>query len=98
MPSIGGGTKLIRTLRAGAAEDVCSGAGEAVTDSSAEITGEGDFPGIGEEVGVGDSCAAATEAKLAIRNAKLIVLVMSSEVETSRTLPKYREIPRLRSG
>ena len=88
MPSIGGGTKLIRTLRAGAAEGVCSGAGEAVTDSSDEITGEGDFPGIAEEVGVGGSCAAATEAKLAIRNAKLIVFLMSGEIETSGTLPK----------
>ena len=88
MPSIGGGTKLIRTLRAGAVEGVCSGAGEAVTDSSDEITGEGDFPGIAEEVGVGGSCAAATEAKLAIRNAKLIVFLMSGEIETSGTLPK----------
>ena len=59
-----------------------------MTDSSGEIIGEGEFPGIAEEVGVGGSCAAATEAKLAIRNAKLIILVMSSEVETSRTLPK----------
>ena len=88
MPSIGGGTKLIRTLRAGAAEGVCSGAGEAVTDSSGEITGQGDFPAIAEEVGVGGSCAVATEAKLAIRNAKLIILVMSGEMETSGTLPK----------
>jgi len=88
VPSIGGGTKLIRTLRAGAAEGVCSGAGEAVTDSSGEITGVGDFPAIAEEVGVGGSCAVATEAKLAIRNAKLIILVMSGEMETSGTLPK----------
>jgi len=87
VPSIGGGTKLIRTLRAGAAEGGCSGAGEAVTDSSGEITGEGEFPGIAEEVGVG-SCAAATEARLAIRNAKWIVFLMSGEIETSGTLPK----------
>jgi hypothetical protein len=32
-----------------------------VTDSSGEIRGEGDSPGIAEEVGVGDSCAAAAE-------------------------------------
>ena len=83
----------MRTVLAGEAEGVCSGAGVVVTDSSGEIKGEGDPPGIAEEVGVGDSCAAATEAKVATRNAKLIFLVMSSEVETSRTLPKkYREI------
>ena len=59
-----------------------------MTDSSGEIRGEGDSPGIAGEVGVGDSCAATTEAKVATRNAKLIFLVMSSEVETSRNLPK----------
>ena len=77
----------MRTVLAGEAEGVCSGAGGVVTDSG-EIRGEGDSPGIAGEVGVGDSCAAATEAKVATRNAKLIFLVMSSEVETSRNLPK----------
>ena len=78
----------MRTVLAGEAEGVCSGAGGVVTDSSGEIRGEGDSPGIAGEVGVGDSCAATTETKVATRNAKLIFLVMSSEVETSRTLPK----------
>jgi len=78
----------MRTVLAGEAEGVCSGAGGVVTDSSGEIRGEGDSPGIAGEVGVGDSCAATTEAKVATRNAKLIFLVMSSEVETSRNLPK----------
>ena len=78
----------MRTVLAGEAEGVCSGAGGVVTDSSGEIRGEGDSPGFAEEVGVGDSCAATTETKVATRNAKLIFLVMSSEVETSRTLPK----------
>ena len=78
----------MRTVLAGEAEGVCSGAGVVVTDSSGEIRGEGDSAGIAGEVGVGDSCAAATEAKVATRNAKLIFLVMSSEVETSRNLPK----------
>ena len=78
----------MRTVLAGEAEGVCSGAGGVVTDSSGEIRGEGDSPGIAGEVGIGDSCAATTEAKVATRNAKLIFLVMSSEVETSRTLPK----------
>ena len=78
----------MRTVLAGEAEGVCSGAGGVVTDSSGEIRGEGDSPGIAVEVGVGDSCAATTEAKVATRNAKLIFLVMSSEVETSRNLPK----------
>ena len=84
----------MRTVLAGEAEGVCSGAGVVVTDSCGEIRGKGDSPGIAEEVGVGDSCAVATEAKVATRNAKLIFLLMSSEIETSRTLPKkYREIP-----
>jgi hypothetical protein len=88
----------MRTVLAGEAEGVCSGAGVVVTDSSGEIRGEGDSAGIAVEVGVGESCAAATEAKVATRNAKFIFLVMSSKVETSRTLPKkYREIPRLRA-
>jgi hypothetical protein len=78
----------MRTVLAGEAEGVCSGAGGVVTDSSGEIRGKGDSPGIPGEVGVGDSGAATTEAKVATRNAKLIFLVMSSEVETSRTLPK----------
>src|SRR5437762_11765925 len=78
----------MRTVLAGEAEGVCSGAGRVVTDSSGEIRGEGDSPGFAEAVGVGDSCAATTETKVATRNAKLIFLVMSSEVETSRTLPK----------
>ena len=78
----------MRTVLAGEAEGVCSGAGGVVTDSSGEIRGEGDSPGIAGEVGVGDSCAATIEAKVATRNAKLIFLVMSSEVETSRNLPK----------
>jgi|SRR6516164_4898378 len=83
----------MRTVLAGEAEGVCSGAGGVVTDSG-EIRGKGDSPGIAGEVGVGDSCAVTTEAKVATRNAKLIFLVMSSEVETSRTLPKkYRGIP-----
>ena len=81
----------MRTVLAGEGEGVCSGAGLVVTDSSGEIRGEGDSPGVAEEVGVGDSCATATEAKVATRNAKLIFLLMSSEVETSRTLPKSIE-------
>ncbi len=45
----------MRTVLAGEAEGVCSWAGEGVTDSSGEISGEGDSPGIAEEVGAGDS-------------------------------------------
>ena len=55
--------KLIRTLLAGEGEGVCSGVGEGGTDCSGEIEGEGDSPGVGEEVGVGDSCAAAIATK-----------------------------------
>ena len=63
MPSIGGGTKLIRTLLAGEDEGVCSGVGEGGTDCSGEIEGEGDSADVGEGVGVGDSCAAAIATK-----------------------------------
>ena len=59
MPSIGGGTKLMRTLLAGEGEGVCSGVGEGGVDCSGEIEGEGDSPGVCEGVGAGDSCAAA---------------------------------------
>ena len=87
----------MRALLAGDAEGVCSGAGGGATDSSGDIRGEGDSSVI-EGIGVGDSCAAATDAQMAIRNAKLTLVVMSSEVERSLTfLREYREIPRLRS-
>ena len=84
MPSIGGGTKLIRTLLAGEAEGVCSGLGEGGADCSGET--DGDSPGIGEGVGVGDSCASAKEDKTAIANARIAFVLMSSEVETSLTV------------
>ena len=60
----------MRTLLAGEGEDVCSGVGEGTIDCS-EIEGEGDSPGIGEGVGVGDSCASAKEHKMTIANARL---------------------------
>ena len=53
----------MRTLLAGEGEGVCSGVGEGGTDCSGEIEGEGDSPGVGEEVGVGDSCVAAIATK-----------------------------------
>ncbi len=86
MPSIGGGIKLIRTLLAGEGEGVCSGVGEGGTDCSGETEEEADSPGVGEGVGVGDSCASAKEDKMAIANARLAIVVMSSEVETSLTV------------
>jgi len=55
--------KLMRTLLAGEGEGVCSGVGEGGTDCSGEIAGKGDPPGVGEEVGLGDSCAAAVTTK-----------------------------------
>jgi len=97
-PSNGGGTKLTRTLLAGEADGVCTAAGGAVKDCSGEIETAGDSSGVTEAVGLGDSCAAATEAKRAATNAMLTVLIMSSEIETSPgLLSEYREIPRLRS-
>jgi hypothetical protein len=64
VPSIGGGTKLIRTLLAGEGEGDCSGVGKGTIDCSGEIEGEGDSPGVGKGIGVGDSCAAAIAAKV----------------------------------
>ena len=63
MPSIGGGTKLIRTLLAGEGEGVSSGVGEGAIGCSGEIAGEGDSPNVGE--GVGNSCAAAIATRAA---------------------------------
>jgi hypothetical protein len=60
--------KLIRTLLAGEGEGVCSAVGEGGTDCSGEIEGEGDSPGTGEEVGVGDSCAAVIATKATQEN------------------------------
>ena len=73
----------MRTLLAGDGEGICSGVGEGGTNCSGEIEGEADSPGVGEGVGVGDSCASAKEDKMAIANARLALVVMSSEVETS---------------
>lgn len=64
VPSIGGGTKLIRTLLAGDDESVCSGVGgvgEGIVDCSGEI--EEDSSAVAEGFGVGDSCAVAIATK-----------------------------------
>jgi hypothetical protein len=82
VPSIGGGTKLIRTLFAGESEGVSSGVDDG-TICSGEIEGEGDSPGVDEGAGVGDSCANAKEDKMAIAKVRLTLVVMSSEGETS---------------
>ena len=55
--------KLMRTLLAEEGDGVCSGVGEGGTDGSGEIEGERDSCGGVEEVGVGDSCAAAIATK-----------------------------------
>jgi len=85
--------KLIRTLLAGEGEGVCSEVGEGGTDCSGEIEGKGDPPGVGEEVGIGDPCASAKEDKMVIANARLALVVMSSEVETSLTVYMRRALP-----
>src|SRR5262249_5866766 len=77
-PSIGGGTKLIRTLLAGEGEGVCSDVGEGTIECSGEIEGEGASTGIGEGVGVGDSCAIVTEDNIAIAKTRLTLVFMSS--------------------
>jgi len=57
--------------------------GKGVADCSGWIEGEGNAASIAGEVGMGESCATATEDKMAIRNGRLVLVVMSSEVETS---------------
>src|SRR5438045_3803367 len=89
--SNGGGTKLIRTLLPGGTESVCSGTGDGMGDSPGGIERAGDSAGGAEGVGAGDSCAALTETKIAIRSVKLTLVVMSSEVETSRTFSENIE-------
>ena len=77
----------MRTLLAGEGEGVCSEGGEGATDCSGEIEGdEEDAAGVGEGVKVGDSCASATEGKMAIKNPRVDLVVMSSEVEASLTV------------
>jgi len=49
-------------------------------DSPGGIERAGDSAGGAEGVGAGDSCAALTETKIAIRSVKLTLVVMSSEV------------------
>ena len=99
VPSIGGGTKLIRTLLAG--EGVCAAPGAGVGDSD-EIEVEGDVSCVAEEVGAGDSCASAGQIDArATKIAKLARFVMSTELETSlavgKSVSECREIPRLLS-
>ena len=79
MPSIGGGTKLIRMLLAGEGEGVCSVVGKGGADCSGEIDGEGDSPGVGEGVGVDDSCAAAIATK-ATQESKVRMLKRRSAI------------------
>ena len=79
MPSIGGGTKLIRTLLAAEGEDVCSELGESDADCSGEMEGEGDSPSVGEGVGGADSCAAPVATK-ATHESKVRILKRRSAI------------------
>jgi hypothetical protein len=76
--------KLIRTLLVGEVARDSSGLGEGGTDCSGEV--DGDSPIVGEGVGEGDSCPSAKQGKMAIVNARMAVVVMSSGVETSLTV------------
>ena len=71
--------KLIRTLLAGEGEGVCSGVGKGGTDCSGQMDGERDSPGVGEGVGVGDSCAAAIATK-ATQESKVRMLKRRSAI------------------
>ena len=77
MPSIGGGTKLIRILLPGEGEGFCSGLGEGGTDWPGEIDGDGVC--IGEGVGAGDSCAAPVATK-AMQESKARMLKQRSAI------------------
>jgi hypothetical protein len=50
-------------LLTGEGEGVCSGVGEGGADCSGEIEGEEDSAIVGEEIGLGDSCAAAVATR-----------------------------------
>ena len=68
-------------------EGVCSGVAEGVAaDTSEEIEGEGDCSIVGDGVAVGDSCPNAKADKMAITNVRMVLVVMSSEVEASLTV------------
>jgi hypothetical protein len=70
-------------LLAGEGEGICSGVSEGVKDCWGEIVGEVDSSDIEGGTGVGDSCAKTAQARNSARIAKLLILVMSSGVETS---------------
>jgi hypothetical protein len=82
VPSSGGGRKLMRTRRAGDAEEVCSGTGGGVADSS----------GVSEGVGVVDSCAAALQSVVsaAMENA-IRLFVFPSEGACRAVTTRRRE-------
>jgi hypothetical protein len=71
-------------LLAGEAEGVCSGGGGGVTDSAGEIDIAGGSSAVEEGVGDGDSWAKTAIAKSAVKIVALVLIVMSSGVETSR--------------
>src|SRR5215467_7940361 len=89
VPSIGGGTKLIRTVLAGEAEGACSAVGEGGRDSSGEIEGEGDSCGVGEENGAGESCAAAISIRAKQANQVTIWKRRSAIRDLSIILPVH---------
>ena len=74
---------MMRAFRVGDAEGGCSEAGEGVTDFSGKDEREGDSSGIAEEVGVGNSCAAANTV-IAIHDA--IIRNPRFAVRTSRII------------
>ena len=75
--------KLIRTLLAGEGEGVCSGVGEGATDCCGEIEGEADSPGVGEGVGVGDSCAAAIATRMTTQEREKTIWKRRSAIRDS---------------
>jgi hypothetical protein len=92
LPSSGGGTNEMRTLRV---EDGAVGEGVGV----GEVAGSAEMVAPTEALGAGVLfCAgAARNPKIKMQHAKNRIFVMSSEVERSLTEEDKYEIPRLRS-
>ena len=88
VPSSGGGTKLIRTLRAGEGVGIGNAVGEngAVGEAVGAAMGVGDAvalgSGVGDATGVGDSCA-NTGVSADNKKSAAILPVIPSETERS---------------
>ena len=88
----------MRTLLAGDGEGVCSMVGEGGTYCSEEIEGEADPPSVGEGVGTGDSCPNAKGDKMQIANARMGLVIMSSEARSISNIERFLDFARNDGG